>query len=137
MESTMADSIAVLVMALQYGLIVSIFDLYFGKALPLWIVVGIFVVLSTVGIALWHKKKSWQTAKQWRKLIFISLILGVGFFASDLVLAYLHGQTNPLHVAGGLLGLPLTIAICPGFTMICVAGLVRSLYLNRTSVAHT
>lgn len=129
----MADLIAILAIGLQYWLIVSIIDFYFGRALSIGIVVAIFAILASVGLAVWHKKKSWQTAKQWRKLILVSLILGVAFFAGDLLLAYLHGQTNPLLFPGGLLGVPLTLAICPGFTIICVAGFVRTLYLNRTS----
>jgi hypothetical protein len=54
-----------------------------------------------------------------------SVVLGVVFFAIDLLWAYLHGRTNPLNYPAGLLGIPLTVAICPGFTMICAAGLVR------------
>ena len=130
----MADTLAVLTVGLQYAIIVSMIDFYF-ETIPLGIAVVIFGVLSGIGIAIWHKMKSWQTVKQWRKRIVISLILGVGFFATDVLLAYLHGQINPLHFAGGILALPLTLAICPGFTMICVAGLVRAFYISQSAGA--
>ena len=132
----MADLIAISTVGLQYCLIISIVDLYFRKILPLSIVVAIFVILISAGLAVWHKKRSWQTAKQWRKPILLSLIVGVAFFGCDLLLAHLNGQSNPLLFPGGLLGIPLTLAVCPGFTMICVAGLVRALYLSTRSAAH-
>jgi hypothetical protein len=122
-------------MVLQYAVVVSMIDLY-SRSLPLGILAGIFVILSSAGIVIWHKKKSWQTVKQWRKLILLSLVLGVGYFAADVFLAYLHGNVNPIYSGGGVLGFPLTLAICPGFTMICVAGLVRTLYINRSTSAR-
>lgn len=127
----MADVVAIVALGLQYWLLVSIIDLHFGRVLPLRIAAAIFVSLAGVALAIWHKKKSWQTAKQWTKLILVSLVLGIAFFASDLLLAYMHDQTNPLLFPGGLLGIPLTLAISPGFTMICVAGLVRTFYIGR------
>jgi hypothetical protein len=49
----------------------------------------------------------------------------------DVLMAWFHGIANPLYFRGELLGIPLTLAVCPDFTMICVAGLVRAPYLNR------
>jgi hypothetical protein len=126
-----ADLIAILALGLQYSVIISIIDLYLGTALPFALVMVIFLVLASVGIALWHQEKFSQTVKQWGRFTLSSVVLGIAFFGADLLLAYLHGHPNPLRFPGGLLGLPLTLAVCPGFTLICVAGLVRAFYINR------
>ena len=133
----MADLMAIIVVSVQFWMIVLVIDSCFGAVLPASIAVAIFVVLVSVGLVVWHKRESAQTVERWQRLIFGSIILGVLFFACDLLLSFLHGQSNPLKYPGGLLGLPLTVTICPGFTMICIAGLVRTLYLNlKTNVGH-
>jgi hypothetical protein len=71
------------------------------------------------------------TVRQWRRLAIRSVILGIAFFGADILIALLHGQANPFHFPGGLLGLPLTFLICPVGTIICLAGLVRASYINR------
>jgi hypothetical protein len=126
-----ADLIAILSLGLQYSLIISIIDLYLRTELPLVLVMIGFLALAAIGIAIWHKKKASQSAAAWGKLLVIALILGIGFFGVDLLVALLNGQRNPLHVAGGLLGLPLTVLVFPAFTMICLAGLVRAVYISR------
>jgi hypothetical protein len=132
----MSDLIAILAVGLQYWLIILIIDWYHGRVLPVSISVAVFAILVAVGLALWHRTGPWQTAKQWRRSTIASLILGGAFFAIDLLWAHLHGQTNPLNYPAGLLGIPLTVAICPGFTMICIAGLVRLLYLDKMVSSH-
>jgi peptidoglycan biosynthesis protein MviN/MurJ (putative lipid II flippase) len=127
----MPDLMAILTVGLQYWLIIAIVHLYSGKVLPLGTAAALFIILTGVGLAFWHKKESWKTARKWRRSILGSLIVGVAFFAIDWSLAYLNGQSNPFLYPGGLLGIPVTVAVCPGFTMICVAGLIRTLYLNR------
>ena len=128
----MADLIAILAVGLQYWLIFFIVYLCFGNLMPIGGVVAIFAILASVGLAFWHKRESWKTSKQWRKPILASLVLGVFFFAFDSLLGYLDGKTNPFLFGGGLLGIPLTLATCPGFTIICVAGLVRAMYIARS-----
>ena len=127
----MADLIAILVLGLQYSLIVLIINLYLRTPLPFAVVTIIFLVLASIGIGLWHREKFSQTVKQWERLTVRSVVLGIAFFGADLLLSLLHGQANPLHFPGGLLGLPLTLFVCPGGTIICLAGLVRASYINR------
>jgi integral membrane sensor domain MASE1 len=76
------------------------------------------------------------TVKQWGRLVVRSVVLGIAFFGADLLLALLHGQANPFHFPGGLLGLPLTFLICPGGTIICLVGLVRASYISRRVDGH-
>jgi hypothetical protein len=76
------------------------------------------------------------TVKRWRRLAVRSVILGIAFFGADLLIALLHGQSNPFHFPGGLLGLPLTFLICPVGTIICLAGLARAYYISRRAASH-
>jgi hypothetical protein len=74
--------------------------------------------------------------KQWGRLAVRSVVLGIGFVGVDILLALLNGQANPFHYPGGLLGLPLTFLICPGGTIICLAGLARASYISRRAAGH-
>lgn len=124
----MADAVAVFVLALQYLLLVFAVK-YFWMALPLGIVVDVFIALAIAAIVYWHKKKSSREVREWRRLIVLSIIIGVLFDALDLLLFH-------LDIGGGILSFPLNIVICPIFTIICVAGLVRALYIGRRDTAH-
>ncbi len=128
----MADLIAIIVLGLQYSLIISIVDLYLPVHLPFGLALVVFLALASLGTAFWHRKKFSRT-KQWGRYTMWSVLLGLTFFGADLLLAYLHGQPNPIHFSGGLLGLPLTFLVCPGGTMVCVAGLVRAFYVDSRS----
>ena len=76
------------------------------------------------------------TVKQWGRFAVRSVILGGAFFGADLLIALLHGQANPFHFPGGLLGLPLTFLICPVGTIICLAGLARASYISKRAAIH-
>jgi hypothetical protein len=127
----MADLIAIVVLGLAYSLIVFVIGLWLRTTLPLAEVMIAFLILASIGVVLWHRKKSPQTTKQWGSFAVRSVVLGVAFFGGDVLLALAHGQLNPLRFPGGLLGLPLTFLICPGGTIICLAGLARASYINR------
>lgn len=127
----MADLIAILAIAAQYYVVILIVNWYLGSVLTFGTVLGGFLALATLGLASWHQKRFSQTVKQWRKLTLSSVILGIAFFGSDLFWAYLHGHANPFLDNGGLLGLPLTFLVCPGATMICLAGIVRAFLISR------
>jgi hypothetical protein len=77
-----------------------------------------------------------MTVKQWWKLAVRSVILGIAFLGADVLIALLHGQANPFHFPGGLLGLPLTFLICPVGTIICLAGLARASYMSKRAASH-
>jgi len=130
----MADLIAILALGLQYSLIVFVIDLWLRNTLPFTEVTITFLILSSVGIVLWHRKELSQTVKQWAGLARRSVILGIALFGGDLLLALLNGHANPFLFPGGLLGLPLTFLVCPGGTIICLAGLVRAFYLSKRAV---
>jgi hypothetical protein len=127
----MADLVAIVALGLQYSLIVFLINLWLRTRLPFSAVTITFLILGSIGMLLWHRKKLSQTVKQWGTLAFRSVVLGVAFFGVDVLIALLQGQANPFRFPGGLLGLPLTFLICPGGTVICLAGLVRAFYINR------
>jgi hypothetical protein len=127
----MADSIAIVTLGLQYALIIIVGDLWLGASVPISVVAVTFLILTSVGLLLWHRKGLAQTAKQWGTLAVRSIILGIGLYGVDFLIALLHGRANPFHFPGGLLGLPLTFLICPGGTVICLAGFVRASYVSK------
>ncbi|MGH9743059.1 MAG: hypothetical protein ACRD51_12000 [Candidatus Acidiferrum sp.] len=131
----MADSIAILALGLQYSLILLIINMFFRVPLSFAAATIAFLALAVIGLALWHRKSPPQTVKQWANFAAGSVVLGIAFFGVDLLLAYLNGHTNPLDFPGGLLGLPLTILVCPVATIICLAGLVRAFYISQTAAA--
>lgn len=122
----MADLVATLTFGVQYFVIVLVFNFVFGTGVPFVEVAIIFIILASIGIVLWHRQDL-----RWGSLASRSVVLGVAFFAADFLIALLNGQANPLRFPGGLLALPLTLLICPGATMICLAGLVRAFYIRR------
>jgi uncharacterized membrane protein (Fun14 family) len=132
----MADLIAILALGLQYSLIVFVINLWLRTTLPFSAVVITFLILASIGVVLWRREKLAQTAKQWGRLAVRSVVLGIAFFGVDFLIGLLNGQTNPLRFPGGLLGLPLTFLICPGGTIMCVAGLLRALYITGRAADH-
>ena len=130
----MADIIALLALGLQYWLIIFLIRAWFHMTLSFVEVAIAFLILVCIGIVLWHGDTFAQRVNGWRKAILTSIVLGVAFFGVDFLIALLKGhQANPFHFPGGLLGLPLTFLICPGGTIICLAGLVRAAYLTKRS----
>lgn len=129
----MADAIAVLILALQYSAAILAADLYFRTVLPRSIVMGIFIALAAIAVVVWHAKKQ-KTPAEWGLLAGSSVLLGILFFGGDWLTAYSNGYSDPFHFpgAGGPLGLTLTALVCPCATMVCVAGSVRALYVERT-----
>lgn len=122
----MEDLIGVLALAIECAFSILVAH-SMGLELRSGIVVAvlIFVVLAFVGLGVWDKK----TVEGWRKLAITSVILGIGFFGIDVLLAHLHGQTTS-QFPGGLLGFPVTLATW-GCAMVSVAGFARAFYLRR------
>src|SRR5258708_34146924 len=104
----MADLIAIVALGLQYSLVVFAVNLWLRTALPFSAVAITFLILASIGMLLWHRKKLSQTAKQWGTLAVRSVVLGIGFFVADLLIALFNGQATPCTFPGGLLALPLT-----------------------------
>lgn len=126
----MADAAALLALAGQYSLVFLIISVYFRPGFRLEIAVLLFAVLAVIAVVIWHSLKK-KTAGAWGMFALYSVVFGILFFGADWFETFIQRQPSPLYMSG-LLGLPLTILVCPVGTMVCVAGVVRALYLRRT-----
>ncbi|MGA9308607.1 MAG: hypothetical protein WBW31_24645 [Candidatus Sulfotelmatobacter sp.] len=96
-------------------------------------------VLVGLALAMWHGKeaKRFSDAYDWARVIVGSILLGALSFGVDaLVGSFIHPGMSPLEAgtkAGSPFGFILTIFLCPGVTMVAVAGLVRSLLAGETN----
>lgn len=117
----MEDLIGASMLAIECVIVMLVLH-YTGLAVPFAIAAAVFVLLAFIGLGVWDEK----TAKEWRKLAIRSVILGIVFFGSDILLAHLNGQKT-FQSLGGLFGLPVTFATW-GYAMVSVAGLTRALY---------
>ena len=129
----MADSIAVVTLALQDLLVVIFVNSWHGTALLLSIAAISFLILAGIGLLHWHRKEFSQTVRRWVTLAVRSVVLGIAFFGADFLIALAHGVANPFRYPGGLLGLPLTFLICPVGTIISLAGVAEAFYSEHTT----
>ena len=100
-----------------------------------------YLVLVTGALAFWHHEKlakNLSEAKQWVKFGGGSILLGAVSFCFDMLIGtILHPSSSPLDAAtkaGGPFGIGLTVLFCPGLTAVAVAGLTRSLLLQRQGI---
>jgi membrane protease YdiL (CAAX protease family) len=136
-----ADVIGLVVLAVQLVLIVR--WLAADDGFRLGVGVMAYLALAVCALSMWHGEKTAQqlsNSTEWAAAIAVSVLLGAIFFAVDMVV----GSTNNPGVsaveagtrAGSPFGFVLTILICPGFTMVAVAGFIRS-FVWRTNKADT
>ena len=125
----MADLIAIVILSFEYAVIVLAGEKIARSSVPLSFVIGSFLLLVALGVFVWHQKKS-RNRGYWSRAAWQSLALGLLFLIADLFWGHLLRQPSVLRGGGGLLGLPLVLLVCPGYTMISLAGAVRSSYLR-------
>jgi hypothetical protein len=100
---------------------------YFLRGMfSIWLLLLLLLLLIVAAMMFWHSEKAPTSVAGWRKAIVWSIVLGVLFFATDLGVGYLFGESGSLPLAAGPSGIILTVLVCPVFTMICVAGLGRA-----------
>jgi hypothetical protein len=97
-------------------------------------VAGFFLVLAVAGPIYWREKKSSDSVAEWGKFIVGSIVVGTFFFGADLLVGHINRQPN--FSATGPFGIFLTLLVCPLFTMICVGGLARALYIHKASIRN-
>ena len=128
----MEDVIGILTLGVEYTVVFFLIYVIRGSVVAPRFLVFLFVLLALISLVYWHSKESSEDLVIWRKLIKGSIILGVLFYGVDLVLALVFRQPNSPPAFGGPLGIFFTVLVCPGFTVVCVAGLVRAIYIRRT-----
>lgn len=99
-----------------------------------------FIVLTGLALYFWHKNPPMEhlsSPREWALAIPMSVVIGALSFGIDVVVGLIiHPRLSPIEAgtkAGSPFGFPLTVMICPGFTMLAVAGLLRASLLRRVA----
>jgi hypothetical protein len=99
-----------------------------------------FGFLATGAMYVWHSTKLAETISEpseWAATILLSFVLGAVSFGIDMIIGSINNPgLSAIEAgtkAGSPFGFPLTLLLCPGFTVISVAGLIRSLFLKSES----
>jgi hypothetical protein len=82
----------------------------------------------------WPPKK--HTRISWLPQVWLSILVGIAFFAGDVFLGHLHNPNLPPLQAAlqspGPLGIAATLAICPGYTLIALVAWARDRLRSRS-----
>jgi len=86
---------------------------------------------------LWHKEppvKHLSEPSEWAMAIVVSVVMGGVSFGIDMLIGLINNpKLSPIEAGtkvGSPFGFPLTLMLCPGFTMLAIAGLLRALMLR-------
>lgn len=128
----MADAIGLLVLAGEMALILRFFPIA-GTPYQVWIVT--YLILAVITVFLWRSEKSPRSSRGWLQLVAGSFIFGTFFFGVDMLIGHFSRPNLPLFdaakQAGGPFGFGATLLVCPGFTIIAIAGFARALYSRK------
>ena len=116
-------------LAIEVGLLTA------ALRMPLWAGVLLLIVGSIIAVSFWHNEKSPKSIGGWAALFVGSLVAGALFFAIDIAIGMSsHPELSPIQAgtqAGSPFGFGLTIMVCPGLTMVSLAGIVREAFQRR------
>jgi hypothetical protein len=131
---TVANITGLIVLAFFFGLC---FALYPGieEVRSEWtFFAGVYVLFGAIGWWEFWRKDPDGTSVWWVEGVLVSIGLGAAFFVCDIVLGKLtHPQMSLLNAgvhAGGIAGFPVTLMVCPGMTLVALAGWSRSRVLK-------
>jgi ABC-type transporter Mla maintaining outer membrane lipid asymmetry permease subunit MlaE len=129
-----SDGVGILTIGVQLYLLVS-WLVPHGSRTILGIIA--YIVIAGVALYLWHKEppvKKLSEPSEWARAIVASFVMGGVSFSIDMIVGLMHNSSLPPIEAGtragSLFGFPLTVMLCPGFTMVAIAGLLRALVLR-------
>lgn len=95
-----------------------------------------FVVLAALALYTWHKDPPLKypcEPGEWAAAIVASVLMGAVSFGIDTVVGLINNpKLSPTEAGtkvGGPFGFPLTLMLCPGLTMVAIAGLLRAFLL--------
>ncbi len=134
-RSVISDCVGILSIGVQLYLLVRWLVPDDGSRLILGILA--YIVLAGIALYLWHKEppvKNLLEPSQWAMAIVSSVVMsGVSFGIDMLIGLFNNPKLSPIEAgtkAGSPFGFPLTVMLCPGFTMLAIAGLMRALMLR-------
>ena len=117
-------------MAAVFGLLLFVF--WPIADIPPLLFVFVFLALAASGMFVWHHRSSPESPIAWVWWACGSVAGGAVFFAIDVLIGHFSYPDLPLleagTKAGGMFGFLATLAICPGATIVCVAGWARSFF---------
>ena len=133
--SVVADAIGMLAIGVQLYLVVRWLVPDDGSR----IIVGIVAFIPLTGLALyfWHKEppvEHLSTPSDWALAILGSVLIGGISFGADMLIGLItNPKLSPIEAgtkAGSPFGFLLTLMLCPGLTMVAIAGLLRATILQ-------
>jgi hypothetical protein len=99
-----------------------------------------FVVLASCGLYMWHSEKVAQKISGpagWAGMVGASVFLGALSFGGDMLVGIInYPGLSPFKAATKVaspFGFVLTVFLCPGLTIVAVAGLIRALVIGGDS----
>jgi hypothetical protein len=133
--SLISDCVGILVIGVQLFLLVRWLVPNDGSRVILGVLA--YIVLAGVALYLWHKDppvKNLSEPSEWAMAIVVSIVMGGVSFGIDMLIGLFNNpKLSPVEAgthAGSPFGFPLTVMLCPGFTMLAIAGLLRALMLR-------
>jgi carbon starvation protein CstA len=94
-----------------------------------------FFALSACALWMWHDEKTAEklsNSNEWAAAVVSSVLMGAVSFAIDVMVGSWNNPGTSVFQAAakasGPFGIALTILICPGLTIVTIAGLVRSVF---------
>jgi hypothetical protein len=139
--SLISDGVGMLTIGLQLYLLIT----WLRPDDDSQVILGTLAYIILVGFALylWHKEppmKNLSGPSDWAMAIIVSVVMGGVSFGIDMLIGLFNNpKLSPIEAgthAGSPFGFPLTVMLCPGFTMVAIAGLLRALLL-RSRATHS
>jgi hypothetical protein len=133
--SLISDCVGILTIGVQLYLLIRWLVPDDGSRVVLGVLA--YIVIAGLALYLWRKEppvKNLSEPSEWALAIVGSVVLGGVSFGIDMLIGLFNNpKLSPIEAgthAGSPFGFPLTVMLCPGFTMIAIAGLLRALVLR-------
>lgn len=131
-SGTVPDIVGVTAVAIASGAVIAALHRIQAVSQPwaFWLIALPLLVVACVWA--WHgsdRTCTWDS-KKWGRIVIISLLCGAIFFGIDALVGSWNGRHKTLIEAAshsGLLGLPVTILICPVGTIVALGSWLRCL----------
>jgi hypothetical protein len=134
-RSLISDCVGILTIGVQLYLLVRWLVPNDGSRIILGVLT--YIVLAGIALYLWHKEppvKNLFEPSEWATAIVGSVVMGGVSFGIDMLIGLFDNpKLSPIEAgtkAGSPFGFPLTVMLCPGFTMLAIAGLLHALMLR-------